>query len=57
MVQSARLALPIANCAIGETVCYLAKMNKQKGKTTYRHINVAYLGYVNFKIAMGPTFT
>ena len=28
MVQSASLALPISNCAIGETVCNLAKINK-----------------------------
>ena len=28
MVQFARVALPIANCAIGDTVCYLAKINK-----------------------------
>ena len=27
-VQSVRLALPISNCAIGETVCYFAKINK-----------------------------
>ena len=27
-MQSARLALPIVNYAINETVCFLAKMNK-----------------------------
>ena len=28
MVQSARLALPISNSVIGETVCYFAKISK-----------------------------
>ena len=28
MVKSARFALPMSNCAIGETVCYFAKLNK-----------------------------
>jgi len=28
LLTSTKLALPIAICAIGETVCYLAKMNK-----------------------------
>ena len=37
MVLSARLALPIANC-IGETVCYLAKINKINSSPNWRNV-------------------
>jgi len=46
MVQSAKLALPIAICAISETVCYFAKINIKKSSANWRNVILAVISEV-----------
>ena len=55
MVQSARLALLIANCTTGKTFCYLAQINKNF-KKNWQNISLVVIINVSSSTYMTVLF-